>query len=230
MYAFYKKASNYSDFEIISSKHNTISKKGGELTAPNTIKFLLDRIEEVFLFDDYAHYLPSIDLARRSEKKQRRSRTFAMLKILCTIVKMTDIKTRKIGTFNAARQWRDVTIERISQLANVSLSNTKKILCILKTAGIIETRQLISSSDYKSGLFKISVKKLSDNFISAMGLSDQLKSDAEFKEKEEQEISLLENKLPEHLRRNSTPAAKLLKTTFELIQREKRKPARPNTP
>jgi hypothetical protein len=220
MKAFFEFKTTYTDLEIIGSEINTTSKNGGSLSAPNTIKFLLDRVEEVFLFDDYSHFFPSIDIARQSEKKQRKSRTFSMVKILCTIIKMTDIKTLKIGSYNAARQWRNATIERISAFSGVSISNTKKIFGILEKSGIIETKQHINKKDLKLGSFKISIKKLSEDFIAALGLSDQLKTDRHFKNKEEAELSALEAALPSHAKLSLTPSAKLLKTAYRYVSKK----------
>ena len=188
---------------------------------PNTIKWAVERLYNIFC-DDYSHYFPSIDTARNTHKKQRQTRTYAMLKVLCAIIKMTSIETLRIGDYNKANRWCDASIEKISKRANVSLSNTKKILNILVKSGIIKTDQVVTSLDIKRGFFKVSTKSISKDFIDALGLTSQRLKESIFYKKEKQEINNLNKNLPPEKRSTNTPALRLLLVAEAIISKVKK--------
>lgn len=201
----------YNDLQILGSEINTTTLGGKLLNAPNVIKFAIERVESIFLFNDYSHFFPCIDVARNSYKRQRINRTFLMAKILATLLKMTDIMTLRVGTFNAAYDWCDASIKRIADSANVSLSSTKKILLLLEAAGILETKQAISCSDVKKGIFKVSVKRFTVDFLASLGLTNQLKQDRDFKKKEAADTQFS---------RPVTPAQKLKEKAMKILQQK----------
>lgn len=198
----------YSSYFDISDEDQAIFNTDGY---PNTIKWAVDRLLNMFE-DDYSYHFPSLDVARKSNKKQRKTRSYSIIKILVSVIKMTCIRTLRIGRYNKANRWTDASIEKIAASSNVTLSNTKKILILLSDAGFINSNQKITALDVNNGVFKISTKSLTKNFIEALNLKAQRIKEAIFFRKENRETRELNSKLPPELRSDNTAELRMVKS------------------
>jgi len=119
-------------------------------------------------------FLHPSDSNGKSRRKRSESRE-AMIKLLKTMLKFTDIATLRIGTPGADNQLHNISLDVLAKHAGLNKKRAERAWKELKKAGIVITKPVVETNEEGEIRAKASVKWLSVDFFEAIGLGKWFK-------------------------------------------------------
>ena len=119
-------------------------------------------------------YIPSLDLANESDRRQRSERRESCVRTLIALLNHTDVTSLRVG-FPTADGFVNLRFSKIVALTGMNKRRVSRAVHDLKAAGLLTVAQAREKS--KDGTWKglVAVKAVSKQLFSMFGLSDMLK-------------------------------------------------------
>ena len=143
--------------------------KGG---IPLVLTTCMERIPDYY--NNPRLYIPSLDLANDSDRRQRSERRESCVRTLIALLNHTDVTSLRVG-FPTAEGFINLRFSKIVALTGMNKRRVSRAVHDLKAAGLLTVAQAREKS--KDGTWKglVAVKAVSKQLFSMFGLSEMLK-------------------------------------------------------